>query len=52
MKDQKPIDTSINPCTTFKFRDYPVRWVIVCLIWNFGDFLNRLGTRRQERRTS
>jgi len=31
------------PYDTFRFRDYPFRWVAVWACWNLGELLDRLG---------
>jgi hypothetical protein len=31
----------INPLTTFRFKDHPFRYIIVAILWNIGDALQK-----------
>lgn len=33
----------LKPYHTFRFRDYPFRWVVVWLCWNLGELLDWMG---------
>ena len=36
---QRSERSEINPCSTFRFRDFPLRWPIVWLLWKLGRSL-------------
>jgi hypothetical protein len=33
----------MKPYDTFRFRDYPFRWIMVWICWNIGNGLEKLG---------
>ena len=37
--------SELRPFDTFRFRDYPFRWLAVWVCWNIGEVLERLADK-------